>query len=177
MTQPSAPTDLDRQVLDFLQRAFDVVRSGDAAELGHMLDQGLPVNVRNQKGDNLLMLATYHGHLDATRLLLSRGADASVANDMGQTPLQAAAFKGEVSMVRLLLDHGADVESRGPTGRTALMFAAMFDRLAIMELLVERGADLRARDEAGTTPLDAARTMNAQQAAHWLEQRLVADSA
>ncbi|MFB9081212.1 ankyrin repeat domain-containing protein [Deinococcus wulumuqiensis] len=93
MTQPSAPTDLDRQVLDFLQRAFDVVRSGDAAELGQMLDQGLPVNIRNQKGDTLLMLATYHGHLDATRLLLSRGADASVANDMGQTPLQAAAFR------------------------------------------------------------------------------------
>ncbi|MFB9081213.1 ankyrin repeat domain-containing protein [Deinococcus wulumuqiensis] len=80
-------------------------------------------------------------------------------------------------MVRLLLDHGADVESRGPTGRTALMFAAMFERLDIMELLVERGADLRARDEAGTTPLDAARTMNAQEAVRWLEQRLAADPA
>ena len=174
MTQPS---DLDRQVLEFLQRAFDVVRSGDAAELGRMLDQGLPVNIRNQKGDTLLMLATYHSHLEATRLLLGRGADASIANDMGQTPLQAAAFKGEVPMVRLLLDHGVDVESRGPTGRTALMFAAMFARLDIMELLAEHGADLRARDEAGTTPLDAARTMNAQASVDWLEQRLASGSA
>ena len=43
--------------------------------LGRLLASGLPANLRNHKGDTLLMLASYHGHLDAVRVLLEHGAD------------------------------------------------------------------------------------------------------
>jgi uncharacterized protein len=144
-----------------LQAAFQHARSGDAASLAALIDRGVPVDIRNHNGDGLLMLASYHGHVQATRVLLARGADPARANDRGQTPLAGAAFKGDVAMVTLLLDHGADVDGGGPDGKTALMFAAMFDRAEVVTLLLERGAAASRRDASGTSARDLARSMGA----------------
>ena len=42
-------------------------RGGDAALLGEALGAGLPPDLRNDRGDTLLMLASYHGQADAVR--------------------------------------------------------------------------------------------------------------
>ena len=78
------PPELDQETLEFFQAVFDLIRSGDAQALEPLLDKGLPANVCNHKGDSLLMLASYHGHLEATRLLLSRGADPELRNDQAR---------------------------------------------------------------------------------------------
>ena len=134
MTAPSSPKpELDDAALAFAEQVFDSTRKGDAARLADLLRRGLPANIRNHNGDSLLMLASYHGHLDASRVLLENGADPQLCNDKGQSPLAGAAFKGNLAMTRLLLDHGADVESASPDGKTALMMAAMFDRSDIVD--------------------------------------------
>ena len=169
--------ELDPETLAFVQNVFELVRAGDAGQLAPLLAGGLPPNLRNQKGDSLLMLASYHGHLAASELLLTHGADPELANDQAQTPLQGAAFKGDLDMARLLLAHGASVEGRAfEGGKTALTFAAMFGRTAIVEELLAHGADPRARDAEGTTPLDAARMMGAQETAAQLERVLAQGS-
>jgi ankyrin repeat protein len=113
---PSA-AELDPETLEFVQAVFGLVRSGDAGRLGPLLERGLPPNLRNQKGDSLLMLAAYHGHRDAARHLLEHGADPELRNDQGQTPLLGAAFKGDVAMVDLLLAHGARRQDGADDGR------------------------------------------------------------
>ena len=85
---------MDAETLEFIQGLFALVREGDTQQLGAMLAQGVPVNFRNEKGDSLTMLASYHGHLETSRLLLEAGADANVPNDQGQTPLAGVAYKG-----------------------------------------------------------------------------------
>ncbi len=82
------------------------------------------------------MLASYHGHLEASRVLLEHRADSNLANDMGQSPLAGAAFKNNLPMAELLLEHGAAVEGAMPDGKTALMMAAMFNHVQMVELLV-----------------------------------------
>ena len=89
-----APATMDAETLEFIQGLFALVREGDTQQLGAMLAQGVPVNFRNEKGDSLIMLASYHGHLETSRLLLEAGADANVPNDQGQTPLAGVAYKG-----------------------------------------------------------------------------------
>jgi ankyrin repeat protein len=158
---PQPARTMDRETLEFAQTVLELARSGDAARLGPLLDKGLPANLCNQKGDNLLMLASYHGHIDAARLLLEHGADPEMRNDHGQTPIAGAAYKGDRAMVQLLLDHGAEVEGAAPDGKTALMLAAMFNRTEIVELLLARGADIAAKDAKGMTALDAANAMGA----------------
>ncbi|RKH66384.1 ankyrin repeat domain-containing protein [Corallococcus llansteffanensis] len=159
----------DPAVLELARTAFSLARTGDAGQLATLLDAGLSLGLRNERGDSLLMLASYHGHVDATRLLLERGADPERTNDGGQSPLAGAAFKGNVAIATLLLDRGARVDGAGPDGRTALMFAAMFDKLEVLELLLQRGANPEQRDADGRTARDYARAMGAPRAALRLE--------
>lgn len=161
---------LDPETLSFLHGVLDSVRRGDAARIASLLERGLPPNLRDHKGDSLLMLAAYHGHHDTAAALLRHGADPELANDRGQTPLGGAVFKGDRAMVELLLAQGARVDGAGPDGRTPLMLAAMFNRLELLEMLLARGADPGVRDATGTSAVEAARTMGAEDAARWLER-------
>ncbi|WP_410478973.1 ankyrin repeat domain-containing protein [Pseudomonas sp. zfem002] len=145
----------------FAAEVFERARQGDAAMLARLLDSGVPANLRNHKGDTLLMLASYHGHLDAARVLLEHGADPAIANDNQQMPLAGAAFKGDLPMVRLLLEGGGDPDASAGDGRTALMMAAMFNRVAIVDYLLEQGADPHRRDVRGADALASAQAMGA----------------
>jgi ankyrin repeat protein len=160
-TQQQADKALDAETLEYIQQVFQLVRSGDPVRLSDLLARGLPPNLRNHKGDSLLMLASYHGHLDAARALLEHGADPELRNDHGQTPIAGAAYKGDLPMVRLLLEHGTDVEGAAPDGKTALMMAAMFNRTEIVDLLVAHGADINAKAANGLTPFTAAQALGA----------------
>ena len=97
----------DDETIAFASEVFDVARRGDAAMLEALLSKGLPPNLRNDKGDSLVMLASYHGHADAVRVLLAHKADPDLRNDNGQTPIAGAAFKGFDDVIETLLDHGA----------------------------------------------------------------------
>ena len=166
---PSSPSsedgDVDPRFVEFARQVFDAARRGEAATLATLIDQGMPPNLRNEKGDSLVMLASYYGHADAVRALVQRGADPDLRNDNGQTPLAGAAFKGYADVIAALLENGADVEGASPDGRTALMIAAMFNRTDIVDLLLARGASPAAHDAAGNTALDVANAMGAADAA------------
>jgi len=166
----SQALELNIDLVTLARAAFQHARAGETERMAHLLTAGLPVNLCNERGDSLLMLASYYGNLNITRLLLEHRADPERTNERGQTPLAGAAFKGDIIVAQLLLDHGARVDGRGPDGRTALMVAAMFDQMEMLKLLLERGAALELRDARGYTALDYARAMDAQGAAAWLEQ-------
>jgi ankyrin repeat protein len=161
MTQPEARQMNDEEAAQFAEQVFDVARNGDAQMLERLLEKGLPPNLRNHNGDTLLMLATYHGHLDAARVLLQYKADPLIANDKNQLPMAGAAFKGNLPMVQLLIEEGAPVDGASADGRTALMMAAMFNRTEMVEYLLAQGANPVATDAQGINALGAARAMGA----------------
>ncbi|MQA13413.1 MAG: ankyrin repeat domain-containing protein [Pseudonocardiaceae bacterium] len=124
----------DAAMAELATRLFDMARHGDTASLDAHVEAGVPVNLCNDSGDSLLMLAAYHGHAATVAALLARGADANRANDRGQSPLAGAVFKGEDAVVHALLAAGADPRAGTPSAAdTALMFdredySALFDR-------------------------------------------------
>lgn len=165
----TGPTPPDQKFIEFAQEVFQLARAGDAQTLARLLQKGLPPNMSNHKGDTLLMLAAYHGHVEATKVLLEAGAEPDRYNDMAQTPLAGAAFKGYVSIVELLLTHGAHPGFAPPGGKTPLMFAAMFNRLEIVKVLLARGIDKDAKSSEGLSALELARSMGAMDTAAHLE--------
>lgn len=126
-------SDLTDDELDFLHSTFDLAREGDTALLAYV-DQGLPVNLTNPKGDTLLILASYHGHADLAAGLLERGADTERVNHRGQTALVAAVFKQAEPIVRALLAAGADPRGGSPD---ALATADFFGLPAMRAILDE----------------------------------------
>jgi ankyrin repeat protein len=123
---------LDEATLAFAHRMFDLARSGHTAELAAQVDAGLPVNLTNDKGDTLLLLAAYHGHPDTVAALLDRGADHARLNDHGQSALAAAAFRRSAETVRVLLAAGADPALGA---QSALATATFFGLPDMLELL------------------------------------------
>ncbi|MFI7670865.1 ankyrin repeat domain-containing protein [Nocardia sp. NPDC049526] len=121
----------DPDLIELATKIFELARHGDAERLTAYLDAGVPVNLTNDNGDTLLMLAAYHGHQDAVQVLLARDADPNRANDKGQTPLAGAVFKGETEILRALLAAGADPDAGTPSARAA---AAMFGKNDLLGL-------------------------------------------
>ncbi|WP_028694677.1 ankyrin repeat domain-containing protein [Pseudomonas cremoricolorata] len=168
--QDAAPAAMtDEETAAFAAQVFDCARAGDAQMLDRLISSGLPVDLRNGKGDTLLMLASYHGHFEAVQVLLRHGADPLIANDNNQLPIAGAAFKGDLPMIRLLVENGVPVDAAAQDGRTALMLAAMFNRGEILEYLLAEGADPTHRDARGATALVAAQTMGAVEAVERLQ--------
>lgn len=126
------PDQPDEAVRELATRVFDMARAGDAASLASYVDAGVPVNLTNEKGDTLVMLAAYHGHADAVAVLVARGAEVDRLNDRGQSPLAGAVFKGEEAVVRALVAGGADPLAGHPT---AVDTARMFEREDLLAIL------------------------------------------
>jgi ankyrin repeat protein len=125
---------LDAETLAYAHRMFDLARSGEAAALTAQVDAGLPVDLTNDKGDTLLLLAAYYDRADTVAALLERGADPSRVNDRGQTALAAATFRRSAPNVQALLAAGADPTAGGPS---AIATAQFFDFPDMVELLGE----------------------------------------
>ena len=133
MTDPPVPADgLDEGTLAFAGRMFDLARNGGDEELAEQVDAGLPVNLTNDKGDTLLILAAYHQHAATLRALLARGADTSRVNDKGQTALAAAVFRRSGEIVSDLLAAGADAEVGSPSARETATFFELDDMSALL---------------------------------------------
>jgi uncharacterized protein len=126
---------IDPGVVELAGRVFDLARGGYTEELAAYVAAGVPVNLTNDKGDTLLILAAYHGHPETVGALLDREADHSRANDRGQTALAAAVFKQSAETVTRLLAAGADPDAGGPSARATAVF---FELPAMVELLGAR---------------------------------------
>lgn len=113
------------QVAALAPQLFDMAREGNASTLAAYLDSGAPVDLTNEAGDTLVMLAAYHGNTSTVRSLIARGADVNRANGKGQTPLAGAVFKGSDEIVEILVKAGADPTAGTPS---ALDAARMFGK-------------------------------------------------
>ncbi len=124
------------------QNALQFARNGNTETLARMIEAGLPIELKDSKGNTLLMLACYNQQATTSRMLLEKGADPDSRNDRGQTPLGGVAFKGYCNIIELLLKHGANVNADNGGGKTPMLYATMFGRFKARKLLKKHGGKL-----------------------------------
>jgi ankyrin repeat protein len=122
------------------QRVFDLAREGLTGELKANVESGLPVDLVNDAGDTLLLLAAYYAHPHTVAALVRAGADLDRANERGQTPLAAAAFRGDLASVTTLLEAGADPHAGDPDALEAARFFGNPDVLALLTDALRRSS-------------------------------------
>lgn len=136
---------------------FDAARLGRLDVLPALLQAGADIAALDAKGHSPLILASYHGHEAATKLLLDQGAPVDQADAArGNTALMGVAFKGYLGMIDILLGAGAEPDAINHAGQTALMMAALFGHEAIVDRLIERGCDPQRKDAAGNSAVSVA---------------------
>ncbi|MBF7044544.1 ankyrin repeat domain-containing protein, partial [Campylobacter volucris] len=125
----------EQRIQELCTMAFDYARKNDLQNLKIMIEAGLSANLKNHKGDSLLMLASYHNSYDCAKFLLENGANVDEKNDKGQTPLAGVCFKGYLPMCKLLVEYGANIDENNGLGMTPFTFAVMFGRTDVVEFL------------------------------------------
>lgn len=117
------------------QIALNFAREGNTIELEKMVIAGINVNLSTHKEDSLLMLASYNGNYETTKMLIENNADLNRINLREQTPLEGVCFKGDLNIVKLLVQSGANFEGK------AIIYASMFGNIDIVEYLKSQGVD------------------------------------
>jgi len=140
-----------------------------------LIRRGADVDVRDNRGNTLLLAVSWTVSVDTVQWLLDHGADPNAYETGHYTSLHCAAFHADLETVRALLEHGADINARNKYGEVPLHLAASpfedphhylfrdshnshrkdaYDcHLAVMQLLLNHGTDANMQDDAGSTPL------------------------
>lgn len=100
-----------------------------------------------------LQTASFNGHIDVVRLLLSVGTKVNKSDKDGWTALLLASSKEYSHIVGVLLSGGADVNSRTHGGSTPLGIAIKKRNEALGKMLVKFGAKINATNTNNNTVL------------------------
>jgi ankyrin repeat protein len=165
------------------ERAFELLRAGDADGLRQILEQAPAASdASDATGVSLLMHSLYRGRRDLAELIASKkkALDIFEATALGRldrvgeclsntsainsrskdgfTALHFACFFGQPEAARLLIENGAPVDAvaANPTEVMPLHSAASARNLEAARLLLEHGAPVNARQQAGWVPIHAA---------------------
>jgi len=117
-----------------------------------LINQGINVNILNDKGDSLLGLAVRDTNKEIVELLIERGADVNAKTSLCATKrvIGIAAQNGENEILQVLIDKGAAVNYQGSS---ALCDAACYCQQDTCKELISQGANINATSHNGWTPL------------------------
>jgi len=147
---PWATVDIRKQhEQDFLK----LVETNDVASIRLLLNSGIDVDIRDERGWTPLMISAFNGNEETAALLIRSGADVHAADLNGYRPLHWAAFNGYFKVVKLLLEKQADPNAQSSHGWTPLIQAATRGHPIVVKQLIEGGAQVNLASKDGWTAL------------------------
>ncbi len=132
----------DRQAVDsYGDSAVHLAVLEESHDILHLLIQnGFPVNLRNEEGKTPLHFCAEYNLLNLAEMILNAGGDLSIQDNYGNQPLWTAVFnvKGRLThlaLVRRFLVAGADRDHKNHAGMTPILFAKRVGYLPLVSLL------------------------------------------
>jgi len=137
---------------------IEVAGRGDVDAVRAVLQQGVPVDARDDGGATALVRAAYGNHLEVAALLMQAGADVDLADDTRQSAylISTSEVGDDPRLLELTLNAGADVDARDSFDGTGLIRAAERGHARIVERLLRAGVDRDHVNRLGYTALHEA---------------------
>lgn len=154
---------------DSERRLIDAVKSNDTPSiisLRALLEYGVSVNTRDEKGIPLLALAVLNGNIKKIELLINHGADIDARFVIEGAQTNALLEAGWAlnsnpinfgNIIKLLVERGADVNAQSSSGKALLHYLVIKNSSSPKELLtflLEKGANLKQLDLLNRRPID-----------------------
>jgi ankyrin repeat protein len=146
----------------------DAAGAGLIDRVARLLDEGVPMDARDEMASTALHRASMSGRADVVRLLLERGVPVDARNVHGSTALVLA---DTLEVVQLLVAAGADPNADVGGGLTPFLCMARSAKPDVLRALIAAGANLQSRSDDGRTVLDHAKS-NRPDARRLLKERL-----
>jgi ankyrin repeat protein len=140
---------------------FEAVAVGEVEQALRMLNESPSLaTAYSHDGFTGLMLASFFGHFDIVKELLSRGAEVNAVarNPMKVMALHSAVARKHTQIAQLLMEHGADVNAAQQGGFTPLLEAVHNEQVEMVGLLLAHGADPNQKNDEGVSPLALAQS-------------------
>ncbi len=115
---------------------FSAAKIGEEEVLLEFLNNGFPVDQRNNQSYTALMMATYYGRKNAVEILLNNGANACLKDKRGHTAMMGAMVKAEWGIAKRL--YKEDCKLAHSTGKTLKQFAVVFGQTDKLKALTDR---------------------------------------
>ena len=130
----------------------------DADAVRALLDQGAPVDARDDRGATALVRAAYGNQVDTAALLVQAGADVDLQDDSRQSAYLIATSEvgDDPRLLDLTLGAGADIDAKDSYNGTGLIRAAERANVKIVERLLKAGIDRDHVNRLGYTALHEA---------------------
>lgn len=136
---------------------FRAIQETDVKKLSLLLNRGVPVDIRNEFGETILMHAAGTGNIPLLKEILEYTPDLEArSKNKGDTSIMWAAESGKTKAVLLLHKAGAKINARNDGKMTALMLAAWEGHSNTVTQILKLGANPKLKDSFGRTALDYA---------------------
>lgn len=154
------------KLFDSRGREFDIF---EAAAIGKeervkeiIRDTPDQANAYAKDGFQPLGLASFFGHTEVVKYLLSAGAEVNSTskNENHVMPLHSSVARQNLEITRILLNHGADVNAAQADDFTPLHEAVQNGQVDMVQLLLDYGADPGLCAANHLTAIDMARQRN-----------------
>jgi ankyrin repeat protein len=129
------------------------------------------INQIDKHGVNAFWVASFYGHIEIMRYLLSKGIDTMSRNLNGSNALHIAVKKGNLKVVRTLLDMKYPLNYTKSNGVSAVGIAAFKGNIKLLDLLYREGADINLTSKMGAGPLYLAIKMDKIECVKYLIDR------
>lgn len=136
------------------QSLFTAIKKDDTLQLKQLINSGVKLEERDDKGRTPLMIAAYENKIAAARILIDAGADVNAQDDILNSPFLYAGAAGQLEILRLCLNAGADFNIYNRYGGTALIPACEKGHIEIVrELLKQKNFPIDHINRLGWTGL------------------------
>ncbi len=151
---------------------FRAIQETDVKKLSSFLKRGVPVDMRNEFGDTILMQAAGTGNIPLLEEILKHNPDIEArSRGRGDTAVMCAAESGKTKAVLFLHNAGAKLDARNNGKKTSLMLAAWEGHLDTVAQLRKLGANPRLKDSSNRTALDYAKLEGHREVSKLLSSR------
>jgi len=132
---------------------LESAKAGNSILLKYCLTKGADLQVKNQSGQNALLLAAFNGRLEVYKTCILLGISPNSITATNENALMLSFRSGNMAMVAELLAVNQNLEFQNSSGETALFYAERSEMSEAFDLFLSKSPNLNHKDKNGNSAM------------------------